>query len=302
MQGRTKYLAVGVFVIALVCAAVAIFFWLTLRKHDQAYSTYIVYLHEEVSGLSVQSPVRYNGVPVGYVRSISLVPSNPQLVQVMLDIEQNTPVNTSTVATLMSQGITGVDYIGLQSQKVDAPPLARHAGEDYPVIPSRPSLLMQLSEVMPEITRKITQLSDSISELFDKKNRDSIGATLQNIQTFTKALKSSSNNITESMASLQRVLSETEKASKHFPELIDATTETMKQLHTTAESATDTMKSGRAAINNLSQQLVPSAQQALQQLGNIEVNLQQFTSQLKRNPSMMIRGKQPAAPGPGEQS
>lgn len=300
MQGRGKYLAVGIFVIALVCAAIAIFFWLTLRKHDQAYSTYVVYLHEEVSGLSVQSPVRYNGVPVGYVKSIGLVPSNPQLVQVMLDIEQNTPVNTSTVATLMSQGITGVDYIGLQSQKVNAPPLQKHAGEEYPVIPSRPSLLVQLSEVLPEITQKMTKLSDSISQLFDKKNTQSLSETLQNVQVFTKALKDSSDHIKESMASLQTILEHAKEASKGFPELISTTTNTMKELHTTAESATNTMKAGRAAMNNLSQQLVPSAQQALQQLNNIEVNLQQFTSQLKRDPSMMIRGKQPALPGPGE--
>jgi phospholipid/cholesterol/gamma-HCH transport system substrate-binding protein len=300
MEGRAKYLAVGIFIIALVCAAIAIFFWLTLRKHDQTYSTYVVYLHEEVSGLSVQSSVRYNGVPVGYVKSIGLVPSNPQLVKIMLDIEQNTPINTSTVATLMSQGITGIDYIGLQSQKVNAPPLTKHAGEDYPVIHSKPSLLMQLSEVIPEITQKVTQLSDSISTLFDKKNTDSIGATLQNVQVFTRALKDSSAQITESMASLQKILVHAQAASKGLPDLVESTTDTMKQLHSTAESATNTMKAGRAAINALSQQLVPSAQQALQQLGNIEVNLQQFTSQLKRNPAMIIRGKQADMLGPGE--
>ena len=222
MEKRISYLAVGVFVISLVVAAIAIFFWLTLRKHDQGYTTYVVYLHEEVSGLSVQSAVRYNGVPVGYVKSISLVPSNPQLVKVMLDIESGTPVNTSTVATLTSQGITGISFIGLKAQKVDAPPLTKHAGEEYPVIPSRPSLLVQLSEVMPEITSKITQLSDSISQLFDKKNTDSIGATLQNIQVFTKALKDSSTQVTSSMNSLESVLANTQRASKHFPELVSS--------------------------------------------------------------------------------
>lgn len=307
MEKRISYLAVGVFVISLVVAAIAIFFWLTLRKHDQGYTTYVVYLHEEVSGLSVQSAVRYNGVPVGYVKSISLVPSNPQLVKVMLDIESGTPVNTSTVATLTSQGITGISFIGLKAQKVDAPPLTKHAGEEYPVIPSRPSLLVQLSEVMPEITSKITQLSDSISQLFDKKNTDSIGATLQNIQVFTKALKDSSTQVTSSMNSLESVLANTQRASKHFPELVNSTAVTMKKLQETAASFNDTAKiasqtltAGQVAINSLSQQLIPSTQQVLQHLGNIEVNLQSFTSQLKRNPAMIIRGKMATPRGPGE--
>ena len=307
MEGRSSYLAVGIFVIALIIAAIAIFFWLTLRKHDQSYTTYVVYLHEEVSGLSVESPVRYNGVPVGYVKSINLVPSNPQLVEVILDIEIKTPINTSTIATLMSQGITGVDYIGLQAQKVNAPPLEKHAGEKYPVIPSKPSLLMQLSEVMPEITQKITQLSDSISQLFDKQNRDSIAATLQNLKIFTAALKNSSDEITNSMSSLEKLLQNAQVAAKGLPDLVDSTTDMMqelqgtaKQFNGTAKTATQTLVAGQVAINSISQQLVPSAQQALQQLGNIEINLQTLTANLKRNPSILIRGTEPAAPGPGE--
>ncbi len=307
MEGRVSYLAVGLFIVALVVAAISVFFWLTLRKHDQSYSTYVVYLHEEVSGLSVQSSVRYNGVPVGYVKSINLVPSNPQLVQVLLDIESDAPINTSTVATLMSQGLTGVDYIGLQAQRVNAPRLVRHPGEEYPVIPSRPSLLVQLSAVMPQITQKITQLSDNISRLFDKKNTDSIAATLQNIQVFTATLKNNSDEISRSMNSLDQLLQHAQIASKGLPELVQTTTSAMKELHNTAQLFGDTAKTtsqtlvtGQAAINNLTQQLLPSAQQVLQQLNNIEVNLQDLSTGLKRDPSMLVRGKQPAVPGPGE--
>lgn len=307
MEGRVSYTAVGVFVITLIVAAIAIFFWLTLRKHDQNYDMYVVYLHEEVTGLSVQSPVRYNGVPVGFVKSIGLEPSNPQLVKVMLDIESGTPINTSTVATLMSQGITGVDYVGLQSEQVNAPPLTKHQGESYPVIPSKPSLLMQLSEVLPEITGKITQLSDSISELFDAKNRTSIAATLQNLQVFTAALKQSSGRMTASMASLQTILQHGQVVANQLPALVQATNDTLSTINKTAQAfdltahvATQALNSGKVAINSISQQVVPSMQQALQQLGNIEVNLSAVTNQLKRNPSLFIRGKQPTQPGPGE--
>src|SRR3990167_1696336 len=105
MEGKINYTAVGVFVIGLMVAGMIIFFWLELRKHDQTYDTYVVYLHEDVSGLSVDSAVRYNGVPVGFVKSIGLVPSNSQLVKVVVSIESDTPINVSTVGTLMSQGI-----------------------------------------------------------------------------------------------------------------------------------------------------------------------------------------------------
>lgn len=276
MEGRINYTAVGVFVIGLVMAGLAIFFWLELRKHDQTYDTYIVYLHEDVSGLSVDSAVRYNGVPVGFVKSIGLVPSNSQLVKVVVSIESETPINISTVGTLMSQGITGVDYLGLSSEQVDAPPLLKHSGEDYPVIPSRPSLLVQLSKVLPQLATNISQLSDSIGAVFDEKNRESIALTLKNIQLFTKTLNQNSDAILTDMQTM------------------------LKQTHDTMKLADDTLISGRVTMNAVAQQILPPTQQALQRLNTIEINLQALTDALRRDPSIIVRGNARVALGPGE--
>ena len=255
MEGKINYTAVGVFVIGLVIAGISIFFWLELRKHDQVYDTYVVYLSEDVSGLSIDSAVRYNGVPVGFVKSIGLVPSNSQLVRVVVSIESETPVNVSTVATLMSQGITGVDYLGLSSEQVDAPPLLLHPGEEYPVIPSRPSFLMQLSKVLPQLANNMSQLSNSISAVFDEKNRLAIAATLQNIQGITGTLNKRSDAL---MANMQ------------------------------------------ATMSSINQQILPPAQQALQKMNNLEINLQTLTDTLKRDPSVIVRGSAQVDLGPGE--
>ena len=262
MEGKINYTAVGIFVIGLVIAGISIFFWLELRKHDQIYDTYVVYLHEDVSGLSVDSAVRYNGVPVGFVKAIGLVPSNSQLVRVVVSIENETPVNVSTVATLMSQGITGVDYLGLSSEQVDAPPLLLHPGEEYPVIPSRPSFLMQLSKVLPQLAHNMSQLSSSISAVFDEKNRLAIAATLQNIQGFTNTLNKRS----------------------------DALMLNMQSMMTQADST----------MSSINQQILPPAQQALQKMNNLEINLQTLTDKLKRDPSVIVRGSAQVDLGPGE--
>lgn len=276
MEGKINYTAVGVFVISLVVVGMAIFFWLELRKHDQVYDTYVVYLHEDVSGLSVDGAVRYNGVPVGFVKSIGLVPSNSQLVKVVVSIERETPINVSTVATLMSQGITGVDYLGLSSEQVDAPPLLLHPGEEYPVIPSKPSFLVQLSKVLPQLANNMSQLSNSISAVFDEKNRMAIAATLQNIQGFSKTLNLRSDALITDMQSM------------------------LVETRNTMKLADGTLISSRAAMNNISQQVLPPTLQALQKLNAIEVNLQTLTDALKRDPSVIVRGSAQVSLGPGE--
>lgn len=307
MGGKISYTAVGAFIIGLVIAGISIFFWMELHKHNQSYKSYTVYLHEEVSGLSVESVVRFNGVPVGYVKSIDLVPSNPQLVHVVIEIESKTPINVSTVATLVTQGITGVEYLGLKSQAVNAPPLTAGPNQPYPVIPARPSLFMQLSEVLPQITQKISDLSNNVSRVFDDKNRKSLARSLQNIQGFTETLNENSARINASMASLQKILKHSEKVSQQAPAVMDQAKKTLATLQATAkrfdrtsEVAEHAMQAGQVAINNLTQQVAPAATMTLQHLNAIEVNLTTLTNNMKRNPSMLIRGKQPTPPGPGE--
>lgn len=307
MESRVNYTAVGLFVVVLLAALVAIFFWLSTSTNDEHYSEYVIYLREEVSGLSIQGAVRYNGVPVGHVKSITLVPSNPRLVKVMVNIKTGTPVNTSTVATLMSQGITGVDYIGLQSERVNAPPLTTRKDEQYPIIPSKPSLLMQLSEVLPEITRKVSQLSDSVSKVFDENNRLSVKKTLANLDGFTATLNKNAQTLTAVMRNLKQLTARGADASKALPGVMTELDRSLKSVQKAANtfahvshSAESTLDSSRLAINGVSQQLVPTTQQLLQHLNNMATNLQGITNQLQRNPSMFIRGRVPTSPGPGE--
>src|SRR5438874_2702089 len=101
-------MVVGLFVVVLTIALVIIFLWLNAIGTQKSYKTYLIYVKEDVTGLTLQSPVRYNGVPVGYVSGIELDPRNPQLVKISVKIEVGTPITTSTVATIQLQGITGV--------------------------------------------------------------------------------------------------------------------------------------------------------------------------------------------------
>ena len=115
MESKVNYTIVGLFVILLGIGLVAISFWLTEARHQKAYNPYLVFMGESVSGLSEQSSVLFNGVRVGYVKTITLDPENPQRVRLLLMISDETPINASTTATLMSQGITGLTYVGLKA-------------------------------------------------------------------------------------------------------------------------------------------------------------------------------------------
>lgn len=135
MEAKTNYTIVGVVVLILLVGLITTMLWLSIGFNQKKYTTYTVYMHEAASGLTQDAPVKYNGVQVGYVKEIRLNQNDPRQVEILLDIEEGTPVTTSTFATLNSQGITGVSYIGLSASTSNLTPITKMPGEPYPVIP-----------------------------------------------------------------------------------------------------------------------------------------------------------------------
>ena len=166
MESKVNYTVVGIFVVVLSVCLIAGIMWLTTFGQAKLYRTYWVYVQEDVTGLSTESPVRFNGVKVGYVESIHLDSHNSKLVTLVLRIQPDVNITTSTYAILNAQGITGVVNVNLKAGTEKAPPLLPAKGDPYPVIPSRPSFLMQLSTVLPEVTKDIQKLSANVAYLF----------------------------------------------------------------------------------------------------------------------------------------
>ena len=81
-----------------------------------------------VSGLKVDAPVRFRGVDVGRVDSISFDSHQSGEIRVRIAVDPAAPITRSTYAKLSYQGITGVAFIQLDDEKGksrEALPLSR---------------------------------------------------------------------------------------------------------------------------------------------------------------------------------
>src|SRR5512137_1560401 len=135
METRVNRAVVGAFVLVLGAAGIAAVLWLgSGRLTQKEYGTYLAYFTESVSGLNLHAPVKSRGVAVGSVREISLDPTNPERVRLLLEVEKGTPVKEDTVAILGVQGLTGIAYIELSGGTRDSPMLREAPGDGAPVI------------------------------------------------------------------------------------------------------------------------------------------------------------------------
>jgi phospholipid/cholesterol/gamma-HCH transport system substrate-binding protein len=194
METRANYALIGVFTLAVIAAAFGFVYWFSGGDRGQEKQTIRVVFSGSVSGISKGSLVLFNGLNVGAVTEINLLPDDPRRVFAIIQVEQSTPIRADTRARLESQGLTGVAQIALTGGEPNAPPLVAGPGQPMPTIFADRSDFQDLLESARNIARR----ADSVLELVGRvvqDNEGSITRTVQNVERFSQALSENSEGI-----------------------------------------------------------------------------------------------------------
>lgn len=278
MESKVNLAVVGLFVLVLGGLLIGGVLWLSGGKsYGKTYDTYLVYMGESVSGLSLDAPVRYRGVQVGGVRSIELAPGNVELVRLMLDIERGTPVKQDTIAVLQVQGLTGIAHVNLSGGSRDSPPLRAGADDDFPVIASGPSLMLRLDTAVTALLTNLNRSSENINSLLDVDNRAALHRTLANLEKLSGSLAN---------AELPQLVQRLQRSADAFDRMAS---ETARAGASTADAA-----------DSVRAEALPEARLAIAELRELTASLRRFSEVLERNPGMLLQGRENAKLGPGE--
>ena len=114
METRASYALIGAAVLAAFAALIAFTIWLGKVEFDREFSEYDVVFEGAVNGLSEGGQVRYLGINVGEVVSLSLDRENTENVIARIRVDADTPVRTDSKAYLDFAGLTGVTFIQIR--------------------------------------------------------------------------------------------------------------------------------------------------------------------------------------------
>ena len=165
MEPDKHYFIEGLFVIVLSVAAAFFAVWLSRTGNDDDV-LYRIHFDESVSGLALGEPVKFVGVDVLTVKSMSIDPVDTHWVQVDVKLRKDAPVKTDTKATLKTKGITGVNFIELSGGSAGAQMLvaATPAGQ-VPEIPAEKSTLATVMEQLPKVIAKFSAIEDKAKKV-----------------------------------------------------------------------------------------------------------------------------------------
>jgi phospholipid/cholesterol/gamma-HCH transport system substrate-binding protein len=314
------------FSILLSAFLLSVIFWLTVGGDRKVYDRYLVYFQESVAGLSPKATVRYRGVQIGRVESIRIDPNNPGQVEVVLGIERGTPIRRDTIATLSTQGLTGVASVELsgggQSPTLDMT-------QDIPVIKAGPSLVARLDDAFNNILTNLNNLYSKLENLLSDGNQEAISKILQNMSIVTGEIANRSKGIGQIVANTASFSASLEKRSEQLGKVLERLSASLEeagslscQLRATVKNFISASNSVRKTADTFNQtgrdlsRLANTGQSELRRLGQISeaelsmlllqagdlvATLQKLASMIEKDPRVLLIGAPIGKPGPGEE-
>lgn len=281
METRAGYVLVGAFVLVLFLGGLGLAIWFGDVRLDRVARLYRIEFDGSVAGLSVGSPVRYRGVPVGSVTAIRIAPGNVEQIQVDLDIDATVPIKADMYATLESQGLTGVGFIQIQGGTRDAPMLRDADGGGPPVIPSRPSRLEQVFRSAPEIADQLVVLVARLQGFLSDANRDAVHEILQNLAVLTSTLGRRTGDIERAVVDGAAAASEVRAAMSQLVPLIR---DLRDDFATITEEVSVTLSAARGAVSGADAEIGRLADQlgaATARIGGTAAQLEALVSEAR---------------------
>jgi len=299
METKANYVLIGAFTIITGLALLAFGLWAAKYSSDRTWQEYRVVFREAVTGLSVGSPVQYNGIAVGSITELNLVPDDPRQVVARIRLNSTTPVKTDTRAKLAITSLTGPSIIQLSGGTPQAPALTTVNKDPAPIIPTTPSALQNITDVANRIVERMDQvLSD--------RNVAAINATLANIETIsggladrdqgTQALLLSARNAARSLDDTLKTTNGTiqrldQNLVQQLPGIIEKLDATMTKLDLAAGNANSILGENRAAINSFASDGLGQLGPTLTELRGLIRDLRRVSDRLENNPARYLLGR-----------
>lgn len=320
MEPKVNYILVGSFVAFLGAAVLVGILWLGKTDYRGSYDRYEAYMRESVAGLSVDSTVKYRGVDVGRVKSITLRPDNPEEVLLTLDIVRGTPVKTDTIAKLETQGLTGLATINLTGGSRDALSLQAQEGQAYPVIKTGPSLFFRLDEAVSRLLSEegLAQLlvdldsaAKGAAKVLDEDNRILLKRTIKDLSDVAQTVATHKTQIEQSLngaaRSADNLVKLTTSLNEQVPTLLAGLNKSVAALGTATDELARTSKTVGTVVNEARPELQQFTRRTLPEAGQLVTELRQLTGtlnrvarELEREPSSLVFGRKTPSRGPGE--
>jgi phospholipid/cholesterol/gamma-HCH transport system substrate-binding protein len=292
MARQSTNLIIGLFVILGGLLGVVAIIWVGATSYFQKGETYVSYFDESVQGLQVDSTVKFRGVEVGRVETISVAPDN-RLIGVVMKINMRDDLQKNAVAQLKAAGITGIMFVDLDLRQPGAPSLGPKIDfpSEYPIIDSRPS-------EMHRIVAGINEVVEKLKAIDPKGISDQLIATSKALEEFIKGKQINSilTRLDGAAGNLERLTARADQVlvDARLEQVLADARETLRGARTLVTTVNDQVEAMKlpATLGN-ARDIARDLQATTNTLRQSSETLEMLLQRLYERPSDLLFGKPP---------
>ncbi|WP_159948053.1 MlaD family protein [Rhizobium sp. 18065] len=233
METKANYALVGFFTLMVIGAAFGFVYWMAEYGRGGPVAPLAIRIPGSANGLSIGSPVRFNGIAVGSVRNLYIDNDDPQFSVAFTEVRADAPVTSSTKAVLEIQGLTGAAYIelsgGTSDDKENILAKAMATGEPAVLMADQSSVTNLLSTA----DKILQRANDAIGELqgFIGDARAPLTNTVKNAEVFSKSLADNAKGIDQFLKSVSALSDSVSGLSGRLDSTLGAAEDLFKALN-----------------------------------------------------------------------
>lgn len=308
MENKSHAFWTGLFTIALVLAiAFAVFFFNVDRTVRVPYD---LIARTNVTGLYTDAAVRYRGLGVGKVQSISFDRAHPGQIRIRILVDQNAPMTHSTFATLGFQGVTGIAFVQLDDTGKDTSPLASSA-QHIAEVPMHPGLFEQLQQRGDVILKRFERLSEDADKFLSDDVRNQLMATTKSLQGAADSIATLASQVQPATAQLPQTLRQLDTTLASTNQLVQNLNRPDGPLVTNLNKAGKAAENASASLADMNEALrfvtarvgfeaLPRFYSFSDDVSAAARSVDRAADAFSTNPRSVLFGAPKQAPGPGE--
>jgi phospholipid/cholesterol/gamma-HCH transport system substrate-binding protein len=294
METRSNHVLVGSVTLALLAGLLVFIVWLA-GLSNQATKCFDIYFSQGVEGLNKGSAVNFQGVPVGQIEKISLLPERPEFVWVRIQVDAQTPILQGTTAQINGVGFTGVSEIALEGAVKGANALTQVGPQGCPVIPASSGGLGALLNSAPELIDRIQRLTERLTELLSDRNQNAVSDILENVEKTTDVLAQRAPDLADAIGDARIAARQAGITAQRVGVLADSTNRLVNEqgkpaaedlrkaiaaVQRSAENLDAMVADARPGVQSFSKNTLPEVNRLVRDLRELSTSLKGFSERL----------------------
>jgi len=281
---KTNHWKLGLFVVTGLAIGLAAIVALGLHRLNRDAFPVVTYFDESVQGLDVGSPVKFRGVTLGNVSTITVAPDHHH-VEVWMRIykeelarmgfDPSQPRDPLLRPQLASAGITGVKFVQFDTfspERYPVPVLEFTPPEQY-YMPAVRSTLKSIEEIASEVLAKLPKISDQL------------GDTLMEAKKSLRTLSDVARWLQGDESGLKKVLASFDDTARSLTQAIRAAE--LSQTTSSVRVAAGSVNDAAGRLGGQTGQL----EETLRALREALEAMRALAARLERDPSAIVRGR-----------